>query len=539
MSDNFKYAQLQPYSLAGAGAVIGDTTITLKSMTDIDGNALSMSGTFGTIGFGTMEPGNGALEEQISFSGLTNNANGTVTLTGVKSVAFTSPYTQTTGLSKTHAGSTTFVISNTSGFYDYLTSKDDDETVNGLWTFTQNPQSSPAPVANSDLANKLYVDTHGGTATNYDQNIIAGIAGENLTGSNAVYLKTSDGKWYKTQATTSASCDGVILGIAQAAATTGNAVNVCIGGVDKTQTGLTPGATYYLSDTAGAISSSAGTISVVIGKCNTISTQLVLSQRFTQVPTAIEKASIPTSSEKSALAGNDVTIAVGSTNKYVTQTGLQNAAENYAISTGTASNYAITVSPTPTAYAAGQRFGFKAHLANTGSATVNVNGLGAKNILKLGGLSSLVANDIANNGITVVEYDGTSMQMLQPPAAEYKVNGYSTFSVSQSGTGNITGTIAVNQNERLLIMFTGYIAASSATTQNLSATITTDGGGMAATCAMQVSSGSSNAGMVYPASMSGYTAPLSAGTRTVTVAFTAGSSGGTMTGTVFIMKLTG
>ena len=164
MADTFLFAQLQPYSLSGAGASIGDTSITLKSMLDIDGNTLSMSGTFGSIGFGTLEPGNGANEEQISFTGLTNNSNGTVTLSGVKSVGFTAPYTATSGLAKTHPGSTTFVISNTAGFYDHLTSKNDDETIAGIYTFT-NPNVPRLDTAHAYaggeeeyFATKRYVD---------------------------------------------------------------------------------------------------------------------------------------------------------------------------------------------------------------------------------------------------------------------------------------------------------------------------------------------------------------------------------------------
>lgn len=164
MADTFLYAQLQPYALYGAGASMGDTSITLKSMLDIDGNALSMSGTFGNIGFGTIEPGNGSSEEQISFTGLTNNANGTVTLTGVKSVGFTAPYTATSGLAKTHPGSTTFVISNTAGFYDHLTSKGDDETITGIYTFTDpavprmNTAHTYAGGEEEYFATKRYVD---------------------------------------------------------------------------------------------------------------------------------------------------------------------------------------------------------------------------------------------------------------------------------------------------------------------------------------------------------------------------------------------
>lgn len=143
----------------------GDTSIVITSMLDIDGAALTMAGTFGTIGFGTLEPGNGALEEQISFTGLTNNSNGTTTLSGVSSVLFVYPYTQTSGLLKNHAGNVTFVISNTAGFYDSLLAKADDETITGLYTFP-NGANTPvlgasyvAPTLQPQVASKGYVDS--------------------------------------------------------------------------------------------------------------------------------------------------------------------------------------------------------------------------------------------------------------------------------------------------------------------------------------------------------------------------------------------
>lgn len=162
---NQKFAQLQTFYLAGGGASIGDTSITLQSMTDIDGNALSMSGTFGTKGFGTLEAGNGNLEEQTSFTGLTNNTNGTVTLTGVSNVLFLFPYTETSGLLKTHAGSATFIISNTSGFYNELTSTADDEVITGLWQFPNNANTPilgttyAAPTSDLQVSSKKYVDS--------------------------------------------------------------------------------------------------------------------------------------------------------------------------------------------------------------------------------------------------------------------------------------------------------------------------------------------------------------------------------------------
>ena len=63
---------------------------------------------------------------------------------------------------------------------------------------------------------------------------------------------------------------------------------------------------------------------------------------------------------------------------------VQNQQWVYAAATGAVNTYEITLTPAPTAYAVGQKFTFKANLANTGTATLNVNGLGAKTIKKLG-----------------------------------------------------------------------------------------------------------------------------------------------------------
>lgn len=162
-TNDFKIAQLQNFSLGGAGAIAGATQILLKSFLDIDGNDLAMTD-FGAVGYGTLEPGNGEQEEQISFTGVTQETNGTAALTGVKSVTFLYPYTETSGLLKTHAGSVTFVISNTSGFYNKFVAKDDDGTITGLLTFP-NGANTPvlggsyvAPTIQTQVASKGYVD---------------------------------------------------------------------------------------------------------------------------------------------------------------------------------------------------------------------------------------------------------------------------------------------------------------------------------------------------------------------------------------------
>jgi hypothetical protein len=119
MAFNQKYAQLQSTTLAGAGAAIGDTSIVLTSFKSIDGVNLAMTD-FGDIGYATIEPNSRESEEQVSFTGITQNVNGTATLTGIKTVGMLTPHTETSGLAKSHAGGVKFVVSNTSAFHQSI-----------------------------------------------------------------------------------------------------------------------------------------------------------------------------------------------------------------------------------------------------------------------------------------------------------------------------------------------------------------------------------------------------------------------------------
>lgn len=94
-------------------------------------------------------------------------------------------------------------------------------------------------------------------------------------------------------------------------------------------------------------------------------------------------------------------------------------------STGTDS-YAITLSPAHTAYEVGREYIFKADVANSGSASLNVDGLGAKT-LKKNSTSDLSSNDILAGAIIVCIYDGTYMQIVGG------INGYTIFVAGTSG----------------------------------------------------------------------------------------------------------
>lgn len=95
----------------------------------------------------------------------------------------------------------------------------------------------------------------------------------------------------------------------------------------------------------------------------------------------------------------------------------QNQQHTYLADSGAADAYVITLAPAIAAYAAGQRFTFLATSACTGASTLNVNGLGAKDIRKSenGTVTAVLANnDILAAQIVTVVYDGTQFLMDSP-----------------------------------------------------------------------------------------------------------------------------
>lgn len=312
MADNTKYLQTQAYAIAGSGAIIGATSITLTSFKDIDGVDIAMTD-FGTKGFATIEPASGEFEESISFTGVVQNANGTATLTGVKNVSFKYPYTETAGLLKSHAGGVTVIITNTAGFYDTFANKNNDETIAGIYTFTSVPNTAQDPVSGDDLARRSWVlSVVNGGPVSVNAVIVSGIAGETITKDQLVYLKVSDGRWWLCDADTAATVENVVLGLAQGA---GSAAGAITGGVltqgfaTLTAYTVTANTQYYASNTAGGISTTPGTKEVTIGTVPSGSTTTILFYpRFDQTPTE---------DELDAMLGTSGTPS--NTNRYVTQ----------------------------------------------------------------------------------------------------------------------------------------------------------------------------------------------------------------------------
>lgn len=204
----------------------------------------------------------------------------------------------------------------------------DNQTVAGVKTFSSLPSTSAGdPIAPTDLARKAYVDSVvAGIATAISE-VVPGTAGETLAAGQLVYLKLADYRWWKADATSSATSENVLLGITQGSGTSGNAVTngIMIRGVDVNQSGLTPGSVYYLTNTAGTISTTPGTKEVTVGVAKSV-TELYFDPRFDQQLTE---------DQQDALMGTSGTPS--SSNKYVTNddtTGTGTVVRQSALSQG-------------------------------------------------------------------------------------------------------------------------------------------------------------------------------------------------------------
>jgi hypothetical protein len=154
-------------------------------------------------------------------------------------------------------------------------------------------------------------------------------------------------------------------------------------------------------------------------------------------------------------------------------TALNDAAtfSNYALDSGTTDAYVVALSGISTTYQAGLAIQFQATTANTGPATLNVNGQGAKAIIYPDG-STLSANAIVVGAIASVMYDGTSFQLLSVKnAAGGGGGGGSVSSVAMSVPNFLSvagspittsGTLAVTYSGTPLPIANGGTGATTA-----------------------------------------------------------------------------
>lgn len=249
-----------------ASVGLTDTTINLASFKEpVSNTPYTMSYLNTSIGYGTIEPQIPGRSEFISFTGITQNSDGSAQLTGVsrglsRSVGNTGCIASTT-LAVRHSGQSAFILSDSPCFFSEYAVKRNDESITGSWSF-------PTPTVASNAATKSWVEgiVNGG-AVSTDSVIVAGTAGETITSGQILFYNKFEGEWRKADADLASTSRGVILGIAQGSGTDGVAISggILLKGLDTKNSGAAPGTVLYVSNTAGATSTTAGTIDVAIG----------------------------------------------------------------------------------------------------------------------------------------------------------------------------------------------------------------------------------------------------------------------------------
>jgi len=312
VADTRNYVQGQDYFLSGSGITLSATSAVLTSMEYPDGTLIVMAD-FGTLGYITFEPET-EKEENASFTGITQNANGTATITGLtRGLAFKTPYTADLALRQSHSGGSLARISNSAPFYNELTNKNNDETINNAWTFPSTEAARPQNGADTDTAILAALVTFGqlsrtsfagvsdastvskgiveiATQTEVNEGDDSGSTtapvvvipstllqtrdsvittdftyGATLTALAPVYVDTAASNKLKLALATAAATADTFVGITvDSGVDTDVNKRVQIAGIVTGLSGLTPGAVVFLTD-AGGISSVAGTYRFPLG----------------------------------------------------------------------------------------------------------------------------------------------------------------------------------------------------------------------------------------------------------------------------------
>lgn len=277
---------------------VGETTASINSKIDADGVTIP-NGRY----FVTFDSDNSRKEH---FSCVLTTTSSGADLTALKTVNRTTGV-ETSGALREHKIGAKVTIT------DYATIAKLVDILNGVETLDGSSplayDAQPTLSSGTQLATVQYVLDHiaGGTVSFDQQVLTAQTSGEALTANDIGYFKESDQKWYKADADLTATFDQLQLGIVKSTVAINSGVSIAISGPVGGFTGLTAGSKYYLSNTAGAVTTTAGTYSVFIGWA--LSTTSLLFNPVLKT--------LPTQKEKDALGGSSGTPS--STNKYITQ----------------------------------------------------------------------------------------------------------------------------------------------------------------------------------------------------------------------------
>ncbi len=132
----------------------------------------------------------------------------------------------------------------------------------------------------------------------------------------------------------------------------------------------------------------------------------------------------------------------------------------YAADAEASDTYVIALTPSIIAYTAGMVIAFKANTKNTGPATINVNGAGAKAIEKVKG-QALNSGDIQAAQFVILQYDGTAFQMVTQVPDRWTAN----YAADTASDDDYLVALTPTAQE----YYTGMLVAFKATTKSTGA----------------------------------------------------------------------
>lgn len=147
-------------------------------------------------------------------------------------------------------------------------------------------------------------------------------------------------------------------------------------------------------------------------------------------------------------------------NEYARASQVQDGTFTYLSSVSGADTITASAPIGLSAYAAGQEFGFIAAGANTGAVTLNINGIGAKDVTKRGS-TALIAGDFAAGEFVVVRYDGTRFQArgVIPNTASETAEGVVELATTQETIEGASDRVATPAAIRAAGWTTGMVAS--------------------------------------------------------------------------------
>lgn len=126
-----------------------------------------------------------------------------------------------------------------------------------------------------------------------------------------------------------------------------------------------------------------------------------------------------------------------------------NSFSQYLVDSGAADAYVVGGDPAYTAYATGMKLRVKIANTNTGASTINVDSLGAKNIVKYVS-TPLAAGDLPAGTIVEMQYDGTNFQLVAGPVKKVSIRDQSRGLVIKNNTTNPNYQMDVDADEIIL-----------------------------------------------------------------------------------------